>query len=254
MDESLSTGLLGALQLTGSPLRFRISPLRYGRWEIRDFLIQRYGWINDPGTWDINLEVCGSYLVAQVGKLYYTRRFRALEHIPASTNPIAATVMINLLKVLPGQTVYDPFCGGGTLLVEVLETVPRSRVVGSDVNKDALVAARHNLAPYPGRWKLRRADAQRIAAPDGSVERLVSNMPFGKRVGSHGKNQELYANFATELARVLSPDGLAVLLTEEKELLRHAIKATRSLRILREHMFTVGGLHPSAFVPVQFQR
>ena len=248
VDESLSTGLLSALRPAGGPLRFRISPLRYGRWEIRDFLTEHYGWINDPSSWDINLEVCGSYVVAQIGALYYTRRFRALARTPASTNPIAATVMINLLKVLPGQTVYDPFCGAGTLLVEVLETVPGTHVAGSDINKDALEASRHNMASFPGRWKIRNIDARRIHAADGSVERLVSNMPFGKRVGSHNKNQELYPQFAAELARVLSPGGLAVLLSEEKELLRQAIKATHSLRIVKEHMLTIGGLHPNVFV------
>src|SRR5436853_3926783 len=103
VDESLSSGLLSALRPAGDPLRFRMSPLRYGRWEIRDFLTEKYGWVNDPGSWDINLEVCGSHLVAQVGALYYTRRFRTLARTPASTNPIAATVMINLLKVLPGH-------------------------------------------------------------------------------------------------------------------------------------------------------
>ena len=248
VDESVSTGLLSALRPAGGSLRFRMSPLRYGRWEIRDFLTERYGWVNDPSSWDINLEVSGSYLVAQVGTLYYTRRFQALARTPASTNPIAATVMINLLNVLPGQTVYDPFCGSGTLLAEVLGTVPGTHVAGSDINKDALEAARQNMAPFPGRWKIRKVDARQIHAVDGSVERLVSNMPFGKRVGSHNKNQELYPLFAAELARVLSPQGLAVLLSEEKELLRQAIKATGSLRIVKEHMLTVGGLHPNVFV------
>ena len=248
IDESLSSGLLSALRPAGDPLRFRMSPLRYGRWEIRDFLTEKYGWVNDPGSWDINLEVCGSNLVAQVGTLYYTRRFPALDRTPASTNPIAASVMIHLLKVLPGQTVFDPFCGSGTLLVEVLETAAGTRVVGSDIAKDALEAARHNMAPFPGRWKIRTIDARHIQADDGSVERLVSNLPFGKRVGSHSKNQELYPLFVGELARVLSPQGLAVLLSEEKELLRGTIGATRSLRIVKEHMLTTGGLHPNVFV------
>src|SRR5947208_15485611 len=101
LDESLSTGLLSALQPAGGPLRFRISPLRYGRWEIRDFLTEHYGWVNDPSSWDINLEVCGSDVVSQVGALYYTRRFRALAHTAASTNPMRATAMIYHLKVFP---------------------------------------------------------------------------------------------------------------------------------------------------------
>lgn len=248
IDESLAQGLLKAFYTDEGPLRFRISPLRYGRWEIRDFLQEHYGWLNEPGAWDINLEACGNNLVAQAGPLYYTKRFPALQRIPASTNPVVANVMITLLDVVPGQVVYDPFCGAGTLLVEVLASVPKTRVVGSDSSASALKLARQNLASYRGRWSLRQKDATALSVADASVERLVANLPFGKRVGSHRQNQNLYPAFASELARMLAPAGLAVLLTEEKQLLRRAISETGSLAVKEEYMLEVGGLHPCVFL------
>src|SRR5436305_3052720 len=53
LDESLSTGMLSALRPAEGSLRFRISPMSYGRWELRDFLTEHIGWVNDPSSWEI---------------------------------------------------------------------------------------------------------------------------------------------------------------------------------------------------------
>jgi 23S rRNA G2445 N2-methylase RlmL len=76
----------------------------------------------------------------------------------------------------------------------------------------------------------------------------VCNLPFGKRVGSHLRNVDLYPAFIAEVERVLTPTGRAVMLTEEKRLLRHAVATARGVRIDRELTLTTGGLHPSVFV------
>jgi tRNA (guanine6-N2)-methyltransferase len=50
---------------------------------------------------------------------------------------------------------------------------------------------------------------------------------------------------------VLAPGGRAVVLTEEKRLLRDAAARTRLLRIDREVGLETGGLHPTVFVLVR---
>jgi predicted RNA methylase len=245
---SLERGVLGALTPVAEPLTFRLSPLRYGRWEVRDFLSERFGWRNEPSAWDLNLEVHGQWLIAQIGALHVGKRLRSLRRIPASTNPVVASIMVRLLDPAPGETVLDPFCGAGTLLAEVLETIPDSRVVGSDTGKHALDAARANLSAFSSRYELRRGDARTVPVPDGAVRYVVSNLPFGKRVGSHRQNIELYPAWCTELSRILAADGRAVLLTEEKDLLRRSIRQTGRLRIVREQVVASGGLHPSIFI------
>jgi 23S rRNA G2445 N2-methylase RlmL len=80
------------------------------------------------------------------------------------------------------------------------------------------------------------------------VHRLVCNLPFGKRVGSHRENVDFYPAFLAEVDRVLAAGGRAVALTEEKRLFRQAAAATRRLRIDRELTLATGGLHPSVFV------
>lgn len=246
LARSAASGVLSAVRVD-RPLRFRVGQLT-GRRELTDLIVAGLGWANDPGDYDVNVEQAGRDLVAQVGPLFRSRRFPAMARMPASANPVLAALVVALAKVRDGDVVLDPFCGAATMLVETA-AVASVRPIGSDVDPAALVAAAANLPLFPA-GRLLRADAARLPLADRSVDRVVANLPFGKRVGSHATNVALYPAFAAELARVLRLDGRAVLMTEEKSLLGRSIEAARGLRVVREaKLATPGGeLHPSAFV------
>lgn len=247
LAESRRTGVLSALTPLDSTPAFRIDPVA-DRWRLRDLIEQRLGWVNAPQSWQVNLTRRGDLLLAQVGPLYHSARFAAMERIPASTNPLIAALMVQLVKPDPGDVVYDPFCGAGTLLVEAAALNRPLRLVGSDSSAAALAAAEVNRrALFPGAALL-RADATAMPMGTETVHRVVSNIPFGKRVGSHGSNIGLYPAFLGELGRVLRPDGRAVVLTDDKNLFRASVEGTRGLRLLREVKLSTGGLHPSAFI------
>lgn len=247
LAESRRTGVLSALMPADSAPGFRIDPLA-DRWRLRDLVEERLGWVNAPQSWQVNLTRRGDLLLAQVGPLYHSARFAAMERIPASTNPLIAALMVQFAKPDPGNLVYDPFCGAGTLLVEAAALDRRLRLVGGDVSAKALAAAAINRrALFPGAVLL-RADATAMPLGTESVDRVVSNIPFGKRVGSHGSNIGLYPAFLGELGRVLRSDGRAVVLTDDKNLFRASVEGTRGLRLLREVKLSSGGLHPSAFI------
>lgn len=247
LAESRRTGVLSALIPADSAPGFRIDPLA-DRWRLRDLVEERLGWVNAPQSWQVNLTRRGDLLLAQVGPLYHSARFAPMERIPASTNPLIAALMVQFAKPDAGNLVYDPFCGAGTLLVEAAAMDRRLRLVGSDVSAKALAAAAINRsALFPGAVLL-RADAAAMPLAAESADRVVSNIPFGKRVGSHGANIGLYPGFLGELGRVLRPDGRAVVLTDDKNLFRASVEGTRGLRLLREVKLSTGGLHPSAFV------
>ena len=243
LRRSVADGVLGTLP---GPETFRIDPLR-DRWALRDRLVEQLSWRNDPADWQLNLTRDGGLLLAQVGALYRSSRFPAMRRIPASTNPLIAAVLTQLLKARPGDLVYDPYCGAGTLLIELYAHDPTLILLGSDVSAAALAEAGANR-PLFGSAPLLRADAGRLPVANGSVDRLISNLPFGKRVGSHAGNTKLYPAFLAELTRVLRADGRAVLLTEDKKLFRESVQTTHGLRIVRDVQLESGGLHPSAYV------
>ena len=244
LRESAVSGVLSALPRTP---RFRVGPIGDGRWPLRDRLSD-LAWANEPGDWDVNIEAGPTGLVAEVGPLFWTARFGDLERAPASTTPVVAAVMVRLLKVEPGQVVLDPFCGAGTLLVEASRG-PAGRLLGADHDRRWIRATARNLASVAAADAvLWRGDARRLPLRDGSVDRVVANLPFGKRVGSHRGNMVLYPAVLRELARVLTRKGRAVLLTEDKRLFTESVQRTRGIRVIKEIGFTTGGAHPSAYV------
>ena len=77
---------------------------------------------------------------------------------------------------------------------------------------------------------------------------ILSNLPFGNRVGSHEDNTRLYDRFVRRLRSLLAPGGVAVLYTMEYKLLKTCLDRTGGL-VLRERKRTeAGGLLPWIFV------
>jgi SAM-dependent methyltransferase len=258
LRDSVDHGALRAVA-TEPPLTFRVGEVGVGRWALRDQLVDSWGWVNSPRQWQVNLDLVDGSLLATLGDLHLTRRLGRLERLPASTTPVLAAALVRLTKIPAGAIVLDPFCGAGTNLVVAADLAEPGLLLGSDVRREALEAARINSGRIDtaradtgrARIRLMRADAARQPWADASVDRVVANLPFGKRVGTHQVNQALYPAFLRELDRVLAGDGRAVLLTEDKRLFVESVQRTRGLRVIKEAGFATGGAHPTAYVVVR---
>jgi predicted RNA methylase len=248
LADSVSRGVLSAVHRTDPPLRFRIGPIGDLRWPVRDAIEASFGWANDPGDWDANVEERAGLLRAEVGPLFLTARFGELHRLPASTTPVVAAIMCRLAKIQPGDLVLDPMCGAGTLLVVAGAGYEPRLAVGTDVDPVAVKAATANVAARGVPALILRADARHLPLPADSVDRVVSNLPFGKRVGSHDENVRLYPAMLRELTRVLTRQGRAALLTEDKRIFREAVQRTPRLHVVRELVVESGGAHPSVYV------
>jgi tRNA (guanine6-N2)-methyltransferase len=247
LADSVSRGVLSAVHRSDPPLHFRVGPIGDLRWPVRDAIGASFGWVNDPGDWDANVEERAGLLRAEVGPLFLTARFGELQRLPASTTPVIAAIMCRLAKIQAGDLVLDPMCGAGTLLVVAAAYEPRL-TVGTDLDAVAVKAAAANVAARGVPALILRADARHLPLPAGSVDRVVSNLPFGKRVGSHDENVRLYPAMLRELTRVLTRQGRAALLTEDKRVFREAVQRTPRLHLVRELVVESGGAHPSIYV------
>jgi 23S rRNA G2445 N2-methylase RlmL len=151
-----------------------------------------------------------------------------LEHIAASLRPTLAAALIRLAEVKPNQVLLDPMCGAGTILAEGLEEARRRgwtvQTWGGDLDANALRAAGPNLRRL-GRVVLARWDAARLPLSAQSVDRLVSNPPFGKQLSRPEDIGPLYRRVLPEYDRVLKPHGRAVLLVGDMRPLREAAEA-----------------------------
>jgi len=167
--------------------------------------------------------------------------------LPASMHPAtAACVARYAAGFIPApRRVLDPFCGSGTLLIEWSKLCPRSALTGVDIAQTALDAARENLAAANVRAGLVRTDSAAFAARE-PYDLVLSNLPFGNRVGTHKDNERLYRTLCGNLPVWLAPGGVAVLYTMEYALLHRCLAAQKSLRRLGETRTSAGGLLPWA--------
>jgi tRNA G10 N-methylase Trm11 len=122
-------------------------------------------------------------------------------------------------------------CGAGTILAEQL-ALGRFDVVGGDLEIAALRAAGLNLRRV-GAAHLARWDASCLPLAEQSIDRIVSNPPFGKQLSRPEEIRPLYRRMVVEYDRVLRPTGRAVLLVSDAAALREAAKQV-SWKRLRE--------------------
>jgi 23S rRNA G2445 N2-methylase RlmL len=189
-----------------------------------------------PGSWkpadenaavEVWLTIDGKRAVCGLRLSDATMRHRTYkaEHLPASLRPTVAAAMVRLAGAAPGDTVLDPLCGAGTILAEQLALARQRRAgavnaVGGDIDPAAVRAAGANLrATSPG-WRLARWDARLLPLAAASVDRVVTNPPFGVQLGDPEEIGPLYAAVVAEADRVLRPGGRTVFLVATPALLQ----------------------------------
>jgi tRNA G10 N-methylase Trm11 len=116
--------------------------------------------------------------------------------------PKVAQIMLNLAGCNPGETILDPFCGIGTIVQEGL--LLGFKMLGSDINKQAIRGSEQNLEWFrnrykipPGRYHLETADAREIAKllTDQKLDAIVTEGTLGPMYGKYPKEAEIQANF-----------------------------------------------------------
>ena len=169
-------------------------------------------------------------------------------HIEASLRPSVAAALVWLTDPRPGDVFLDPLCGAGTVLIERGMIERHGLLLGGDIDRHALQAAAENVGPRHKPRALLRWDAGRLPLASGSVDRLATNLPFGKKVGSHQENLVLYRAFFREMNRVLRAQGRAVVLSSESELVRDSLRAIDGLGIVRGYTVTLLGRKATVYL------
>lgn len=146
----------------------------------------------------------------------------------------------------PGVPLFDPMCGSGTILVEAAQMVqgvpPGARrrfafeqfrnferkawqdmkaaikpnplpseptIFGSDISGDMVAMTRHNLrsAGILFEVPLKQIEAQQVQPPTATPGMLVTNPPYGERIGVRGDStipqDEMAAGFYQQLSSTL---------------------------------------------------
>lgn len=176
------------------------------------------------------------------------KRFEYRKHaISASAHPAVAASCVYFARQWQkdNANVLDCFCGSGTMLF-ARGKYPSASLIGTDIEADALKAARVNerFAHTGARFIMKNA----LSPFKERFDEVISNLPFGLRVSDHEGNRHLYREFFANLESILKPGAHAFLLTQEKELIKKSLEHHQAFELIAKHTFSAGGLFPSLYV------
>ena len=209
---------------------------------------------NNPSAYDTELRVdchmdrADLYLkLWNVADSRYPWRQRT---VSASIHPATAACLVRYAKKFETRErprVLDPFCGCGSLLFAREKLGPCRVLMGVDKSGTAVESARVNARAGKSKAAFVTKDILRFEGREG-FDLILSNLPFGNRVGSHEDNTRLYDRFVRRLPDLLSPGGTAVLYTMEYKLLKACLDRARGLTLRAQKRTEAGGLLPWIFV------
>lgn len=174
------------------------------------------------------------------------RRYKH-EHLPASLRPTVAASMAWLARPSAQDIMLDPFCGAGTILIERGLLAPFERGLGGDIRAEAVRMAERNARAAHVSLSLQEWDARQLPLAHDSVNRIITNLPFGKQIGSREENEALYRAAMHQFTRVLAPDGLLVALTSEDRLWERVVRE-EEWTVTKKVIFVILGQPASIFV------
>jgi len=152
---------------------------------------------------------------------------------PISLHPRFARALVNLSGVKKFDTILDPFCGTGGILMEA--AMMGIDTIGSDIDDRMLEGTRQNLEHFglpPA--KLIQADISDVGREIVKVNAIVTDTPYG-RSASTGKEPigDLYKRAFASFREILETGGkLAIVLPSEEH-----------VELAQEH-FTLIGQYP----------
>ncbi|MCE4604693.1 MAG: methyltransferase, partial [Aeropyrum sp.] len=155
---------------------------------------------------------------------------RVYDH-PAALKASLAYSMLLLAGARDGDTILDPMCGGGTVAIEAALLFESSKIYCVELNRRHAAGARLNAesARVSSRVEVYWGDARKLEDLLGeeSVDRIVSNPPYGIRLGDPVDVRQLYKEFMPSAAAVLRRGGTAAIITAETEALLEAARQSR---------------------------
>jgi 23S rRNA G2445 N2-methylase RlmL len=199
--------------------------------------------VEDDAQLELWVQLMRSSLIAGLrlsDNMMRQRTYRKVS-LPAALKPTVAAAMVLLSEPQDGDVFLDPMCGSGTILIERALAGRYRLLIGGDADPEAIHATRENIGPRYKPIEIHRWDARSLPLEDDSVSTIVTNLPFGKQIGTPVENRTLYPALLAEWVRVLRPGGRMVLLTSEQALLRRSLQRHPHLHLRRQIPVIVRG-------------
>ncbi|NXQ86107.1 THUM3 protein, partial [Nyctibius grandis] len=203
----------------------------------RDFggaVQEHFQWKADMTNFDVEvlLNIHNNEVVVGIALTEESLHRRNITHFgPTTLRSTLAYGMLRLCDPQPTDIIVDPMCGTGAIPIEGATEWPSCYHIAGDNNPQAVKRTANNICSLLKKNESKESgtslgvpldimqwDICNLPLRTGSVDIIVTDMPFGKRIGSKKKNWDLYPACLMEMGRICTPGtGRAVLLTQDKK-------------------------------------
>ncbi|KFP70467.1 THUMP domain-containing protein 3, partial [Acanthisitta chloris] len=260
----------------GKVLKFRVTCNRAGdkhsftsNEAARDFggaVQEHFQWKADMTNFDVEvlLNIHNNEVVVGIALTEESLHRRNITHFgPTTLRSTLAYGMLRLCDLQPTDIIVDPMCGTGAIPIEGAAEWPGCFHIAGDNNPQAVKRAANNICSLLRKNESKDSstamgvpldiiqwDICNLPLRTGSVDVIVTDMPFGKRIGSKKKNWDLYPACLMEMGRICTPGtGRAVLLTQDKKCFAKALSRVGHVwRRAQTVWVNVGGLHAAVYL------
>jgi len=167
---------------------------------------------------------------------------------PISLHPKIARCLVNLSEIKKDETLLDPFCGTGGIILEAGLT--GIKIIGSDIEEKMINGCKKTLDHYGiFDYNLFCSDIGKIDDKIKQVDSVVCDFPYGKSTTTKGENiEKLVDRSFKKISEVLKKDRKAVVGINDKNMIKIGEKY---LDLLKIHEYIVHGSLTRFFVVFQ---
>lgn len=131
---------------------------------------------------------------------------------PVTLHPKFARFMVNISRTKKGDTILDPFCGTGGILLEAM--ILGRKTIGNDSSLVMVKGARLNLKYYGFSSDIYCSDIRNLEI-ESQVDAVVTDMPYGRSSPVTGDIESLYRISFRKFSEFLKPDSYCVVILED---------------------------------------
>lgn len=249
---------------------FRVTTERTGTHEFRSelvqravgaMIVQRYAKpvkLNEPEV-EVRVDVLERHCLVGVdhGPAAPAYRQARVFQPRVTLNPVVAYAMLHVAGLLEDPekeiTLLDPFVGSGTILIEAGAQLSNATLLGLEIDPTTAAGAQTNIqaAGLRDRTTIQRADARMLSrsVDAASVDCVVTNPPFGVRIGKNTDFGAFYRDLLQGFSVVLKPDAVVALLVGKRRyLFLESLQARREFELCSSTLIETAGVFPELFM------
>jgi len=164
--------------------------------------------------------------------------------------PEFANILCLLSNPKSSDTFLDPFCGSGSISIELAKSFPFNKILAGDNDKTKVLDLDKKVKAIKIDITVFQIDALKLAGiEDNSIDKIITDPPWGYFGNQKLNLNVFYKGMLNSFYRVLKKDGLVVLLIGERELLENLLSSFKDKFRLGNKFYTlISGKKAGAYV------